>query len=233
MITLLGNESLPHISKVSFAVTSCLLTAFNNSTLSPEVWVQKEDEKITAVISRFGGRVNLCFLGGNIEEIREFLAVIGFSELFCEAPAALALGFKDYNTFKVLRCKTQKKKDFVSPVGLNPLYEGLSFGSDSDIELPPFEVFAPDVSHRLRHGGALGIVEDFGAALAFCGNKLNVINGIAVKKSHRKKGLGQKLLNRILEVLDGDVFALATANTSEFYIKNGFEDVGTAVIIRG
>lgn len=233
MITLLGNEVLPNISTVSFAFTDCLICAFSGSPLAPEVWLQKEEDTVTAVISRFGGRVNLSYLGGNTDEIKEFLNVIGFSELFCEENTAKALGFENYDSFKVLKATTKKEKDFISPVALNSLYEGLSFGADGEVALPPFEIFAPDVSHRLRHGGSVAIVENYGAALAFCGNRLNVINGIAIKQNLRGTGLGKKLLLELTRYLEGDVFALAAKDSANFYIKNGFLKTDTAVIIRG
>ena len=168
MISLFEGGSLPKISKLSFAATDCLVSAFGGSALGPEVWVQTENGRITAVISRFGGRVNLTYMGGDKAEIRDFLNIIGFSEIFTEKSSALALGFENFDSFTVLKKEVTKQKDFLEIPSLKGLYNALLEGEDGDISLPAFEEFAADVSHRLRHAGAVCVLEDFGAALCFC-----------------------------------------------------------------
>ncbi len=233
MISFFEGNSLPKISKVSFAATDCLVSAFGGSTLSPEVWLQTENGRTTAVISRFGGRVNLTYMGGDKTEIKDFLNVIGFSEIFCEKAVALNLGFKNFESFTVLKKSVKKQKDFCDIPPLRDLYNALLEGEDGDISLPAFEDFAADVSHRLRHGGAAALLKDFGAAVAFMGKYGAVINGIAVKKESRGKGLGSYLLNNICDYLNGEVFVCTNENAAEFYIKNGFEVCDTAVLVRG
>ena len=233
MISIFEGKRLPGISKVSFAATDCLVSAFGGSALCPEVWLQTENGRTTAVISRFGGRVNLTYIGGDKTEIKDFLNFIGYSEIFTEKGSALALGFDNFSSFTVLKKETAKKKGLPEIPGLKGLYNALSEGKDGDIFLPEFELFAADVSHRLRHGGGAAILEDFGAALCFCSESFGIINGIAVKKELRGKGLGGKLLNDICGYLDGDVFVCAKTDTAEFYIKNGFVPCDEAVLTRG
>lgn len=233
MISFFEGNSLPKTSAVSFAATECLVSAFGGSALCPEVWLQTENGRTTAVISRFGGRVNLTYMGGDKAEINDFLKIIGFSELFTEKSTALALGFNNFSAFDVLKKEMTRQKEFTEIPSLKGLYSALSEGKDGDISLPCFEDFAADVSHRLRHGGAVAVTEDFGGALAFCCESFGIINGIAVKKGLRGKGLGRKLLNDICCCLHGEVFVCATENTADFYIKNGFEKTDTAVLIRG
>ena len=233
MISIFEGKCLPRISKVSFAATDCLVSAFGDSALCPEVWLQTENGRTTAVISRFGGRVNLTYLGGDKTEIKDFLNIIGYSEIFTEKGSAIALGFNDFSSFTVLKKATTKQKEPAEIPSLKGLYNALSEGTDGDIALPSFEDFAADVSHRLRHGGGVAILEVFGAALCFFCENFGIINGIAVKKDCRGRGNGSKLLKNICGYLDGDVFVCAKTDTAEFYIKNGFEVCDTAVIIRG
>ena len=233
MISFFEGNSLPKINKISFAATDCLISAFGDSALSPEVWVQTENGRITAVISRFGGRVNLTYMGGDKTEIKDFLNIIGFSEIFTEKGSALALGFDNFSTFTVLKKEARKQKDFSEIPSLKGLYNALLEGKDGDVSLPSFEDFAADISHRLRHGGAVALLEDFGAALAFKSEFGGIINGISVKKGLRGRGLGGKLLKNICEYLNGDIFVCTNEKTAEFYIKNGFEPYGLAVLIRG
>ena len=47
------------------------------------------------------------------------------------------------------------------------------------------------------------------------------IEAIAVRKDSRGKGYGNILLNKVIEELNGDVYAISKEHN--FYIKNGFE----------
>ena len=233
MISFFEGNRLPKTSTLSFAVTDCLVAAFGGSVLCPEVWVQTENGRTTAIISRFGGRVNLTYMGGDKAEIKDFLNVIGFSELFLEKSSALALGFDNFSSFTVLKKETVRQKELPAIPSLKELYSALLEGKDKDISLPSFEAFAADVSHRLRHGKGAALLEDFGAALCFCSDSFGIISGISVKKNLRGKGLGTKLLKDVCDCLNGDIFALTNENTAQFYIKNGFKVYDTAVLIRG
>ena len=233
MINLFESGILRYIPKISFMHTACLVSAFEGSALAPDIWVQKDDKNITAVISRFGGRLYITANSANFEEIKEFINVIGFSEVFTEKETAENLGFNNFDSFTVLKKSVRRQNDFCDIPSLKNLYAALKLGSDGDIFLPEFEFFAADISHRLRHGGAVAVLEDFGAALAFKSDFGGIINGISVNKESRGQGFGGKLLKNICEYLGGDVFVCTNEKTAEFYIKNGFEPCGSAVLIRG
>ena len=84
--------------------------------------------------------------------------------------------------FTVLKKGAKKTNLPKTDISLSALYTALKQGEDGDIELPVFDVFAPDLSHRLRHGGAVAELTEFGAAVAFTCEYGGIINGIAVKK---------------------------------------------------
>ncbi len=233
MISLLKNDALGYLPKISFMQTACLKEAFDGSALSPDIWVQGVSGRTSAVISRMGGRLNITADGADLDELKEFINVIGFSEIFTEKQTALDLGFRNFEDFTVFKKVSNGTDTKTAEISLSALYNALKEGADGDIFLPPFEVFAPDVSHRLRHGGATAAVENFGGALAFTSEFGGIISGIAVKKEARGKGKGKKLLNDICQSIGGDIFACTRGKTAEFYIKNGFEPCGSAVLIRG
>ena len=233
MINLLQGGVLSYIPRISFMHTACLVSAFEGSALAPDIWVQKQNNNITAVISRFGGRLYITANSADLEEIKEFINVMGFSEVFTEKETAESLGFNKFDEFTVLKKPVKGQADFCDIPPLKNLYAALKEGEDGDIVLPEFEFFAADISHRLRHGGAVALLEDFGAALAFKSEFGGIINGISVKKGLRGRGLGRKLLKNICEYLNGDIFVCTNEKTAEFYIKNGFEPYGLAVLIRG
>lgn len=233
MITLYEKEEFKFIPKISFMQTACLISAFKDSPLMPDVWVQKSGDKITAVVSRLGGRLNITSEGGDPDEIKEFISVIGFSEIFCEKQTALSLGTKNFEEFSVLKKRCKKKEDAVFNFTLSSLYSALKAGEDGDVSLPEFEIFAPDVSHRLRHFSATAVVEEEGAALAFTCPFGGIISGISVKKEARNRRLGSRILTRLCNQTEGEIFVCTTKKNANFYIKNGFTEFGTAVIIRG
>ncbi|MBO5852300.1 MAG: GNAT family N-acetyltransferase [Clostridia bacterium] len=233
MISLETGDALPFVPKISFLQTACAKEAFKGSALAPDIWVQRIHGRTTAVISRLGGRLNITAQNADFEEIKEFINVIGFSEIFCEKEVAALLGFNSPHEFTVLKRLSQKSADFCNIPPLYDLYTALKRGEDGEIDLPDFEVFAPDLSHRLRHGSAVAILKSFGGAVSFSCDFGSIINGISVKKEERGKGLGSLLLDDLLKYLEGEVFVCTDEKTSTFYIKNGFEVCDTAVIIRG
>ena len=213
--------------------TACLVSAFEGSALAPDIWVQKQNNNITSVISKYGGRLYITANSADLEEIKEFINVMGFSEVFTEKETAESLGFNKFDEFAVLKKSVKGQADFCDIPSLKKLYAALKEGEDGDIFLPEFEFFAADISHRLRHGGAVAVLKDFGAALAFKSDFGGIINGISVNKENRGQGFGGKLLKNIYEYLNGDIFVCTNEKTAEFYIKNGFEPYGLAVLIRG
>ena len=182
MITLYTGEELPNFSSASFMQTACLISAFEGSPLAADIWVQRVCGRICTVISRQGGRLNITAENPDFAELRDFINVIGFAEIFCEKSVAEGLDFKAFGEFTVLKAAFPKSGQPQKDISLSSLYSALKWGEDGDIELPSFEVFAPDSSHRLRHGGAAAVLEEYGAALGFKCSFGGIINGISVKK---------------------------------------------------
>lgn len=231
MITLSNSLEGFYAKKVSLAHILCLKSAFDGSKLESELWLQKENNNIHSAIARHGGRLYITSDGYCPEELKDFINVIGCAEIFTEKSTAKALGLEIKEEFGVLyMSKSGEPMPFSSNTSLSALYSSLSSGADGDIFLPSFEAFAPDVSHRIRHSAAVALAEEFGGALAFKSENSAVINGIAVKKDERQKGFGSLLLNRLISHLHGDIFACTSDKNNNFYIKNGFAFIDTAVI---
>lgn len=233
MITLCSDFEDFYIRDAAFMHTLCLKSAFAGSALEEDMWVQREDGELCSVVARHGGRLYVSSVGGDIYELVKFIKTIGFDEVFTEKSTADSLGLAPVCEFNVLFKNAEGTFTPNSKVpSLKEIYGGLLLGVDADISLPPFEAFAPDLSHRLRHGSAVAVCEEFGAALAFCCPYGGLINGVAVEKSLRFNRLGSLLLNELLKVLNGDILVCADEKSTEFYIKNGFEKLGQAVIAR-
>ena len=233
MITLWSDFNELYFRDAAFMHLLCLASAFHGSALQEDSWVQTENGEVCSVIARHGGRLYVSSVGGDTEELLEFIKTVGFEEVFTSKETAAKMGLCILCEFG---CLYKHSEGIFSPdlnhPPLKKIYDGLAQGEDSDISLPPFEDFAPDLSHRLRHGSAAAVCEEFGTALAFCCPKGGIINGIAVDRDRRFMGLGSSLLNTLCDRIGRDVFVCATDKSAEFYIKNGFEMLDTAVIAR-
>lgn len=201
--------------------------AFSDSPLENNFWVQTDCDKITAVISEDSGSMNLYCDGADYGELHDFLSVISPAVIFTEYENAEPLKIKCDRVRNMLTYHSQKSENIKTDFTLQSLYDGLDNGSDVDIHLPSFEIFAPDVSHRLRHGGAVAVCKEYGAALAFLYPDGGVMSGIALSPEFRGKGLGKTLLRELLSNIDGDFFVAANDINKNFYLRNGFTLAGT------
>ncbi len=213
-------------SKMSEARIFSATEAFSGSALQNDLWGQFEGDKLISVISMSGGSLNLSSSGENTAELREFLEAVFPAEIFTEYETAEALGLTPVRIRNMLTFKSTGTDTVLENFSLKELYDRLSYGCDVDIHLPPFEVFAPDVSHRLRHGGARAVVKEYGAALAFTYNGGAAMTGIALNPLFRGKGLGKRLLAELLSGIDGDFFVAANEQNTKFYEKFGFTRQG-------
>lgn len=200
--------------------------AFSGSVLENDLWIQKDGEEITAVISSDGGSMNVWCNGADYSELREFISVVCPSVIFTEYENAEPLGIVPDRIRNMLTKKAHFSPFEVEDYTLRELYNGLDNGSDVDIHLPDFEVFAPDVSHRLRHNAARTVVNKYGAALAFTYFGGAVMSGIALSPEFRGKGYGSALLTQLLSRCDGDFFVAANDQNAKFYLRNGFTALG-------
>lgn len=223
MIEKIANLPEFRVENMSLAKIYCQYHGFKDSALENSFYKQEIDGRITALISTDGGSMNIYCDNPDYSELREFLQVLKPSVIFTEYENAKPLGLKTHRVRNMLHIKTEKTAEFVTDFTLKQLYDTLDFGSDVDIHLPSFEVFAPDVSHRLRHSGAVAVVKEEGAALCFTYDGGAAMTGIALSPLSRGKGLGKKLLLELLSLTDGDFFVAANDINKEFYLRNGFE----------
>ena len=224
-------KTLPDLkaNKISLAKILALYKAFGGTSLSPDFWVQESEGNLTAALCLYGSEMTVYCHNANLEELRDFIRVVSPKSVFTEKENVLFEASVLKAVFlKELPINTSFAEN---KAPLKDLYHKLCLGCDGDVCLPSFEVFAPDVSHRLRHNSASAITSDFGAALCFTFDGGGVISGISVDKNLRQKGLGSKMLNEISSLVGGKIFACTQKENQEFYIKNGFTLIGEAAII--
>ena len=210
--------SLSYSNYLTFNI-KCLFEGLKHGAIAPDLWIKGEKD-IEALILGYGGTSYLAHFKGDTEEIEAFLKTLSFKRIISDKPFSFTHIKEESNVYK--KVVENKALPFPEIPPLSVLYEKLGYGSGSDISLPSFADFAPDISHLLRHGFAFSVCEEYGAALVFTDKEIGILKGISVKSSLRCRGLGSILLSHCLDLCPKGLFA-ATKLSGDFYLKNGFE----------
>lgn len=232
MIKKITQLPLLDISSMSLAKIYAQYNAFSGSALENNFYVQTVGEKITALFSQDGGSVNLWCENADYEELKGLLTALCPSVIFTESKNCENLGVIPERIRNSLFRRTEATEQMCQDFSLKELYYALDSGSDVDIHLPSFEVFAPDVSHRLRHSAARAVLSEFGGALAFTYEGGAVMSGIAVSPDYRGTGKGKELLCKLLSLCNGGFFVAANDENTKFYLRNGFNIIDKVVFGR-
>ena len=203
-----------------------------------EIYCQTVSGKVTAVISRLVSGFTLLTLGdADFEELDSFFSYLS-GEVFCDKECAERLKPIEKNIYCGLQYHGQiPKATNGEQVKLREVYPLLKLGSDGDIDLPEFEDWYTDFCLRVNHLSADYYVLNGAVAVAgFMTDSSALITGVAVDKSCRKRGLGSKALNGLIVKLNLEnkrqIFAVANGKTTEFYKKNGFEEIGSYAVLK-
>ncbi len=197
-----------------------------------EFWLQyTEADEVCAAVSRLNGAVTVqTSPKADLAELEEFLSHIGYGSL------VLKCGHVD-RTGTVMEwaggAAPPSKETGLAFADLPPLskvYALLEQCQDEGFQVPAFESFFVDVSHRLRHHAArLAALEQNGRLLA-CGLSLwetadsAVLGAVAVAPEARGKGLGSAVVLRLLEQQpEKKIFVFrAKGKNRAFYQRLGF-----------
>lgn len=185
---------------------------------------QIQYDKFTALISLMDGHATVCKLDNSDDsEMLDFLSAVGAKTVYAEYDLPLETiesGSIMHKTSNIIasRDKKDKKMDF------KRIYNIMS----TSFAMPDFNVWYPDISHRIRHGCAAIIDDDNGCAVALKSTLGALITGICVTEDKRRNGYGSYILNEIISVSGvHDIFALVEKNgTKKFYEVNEFSQVG-------
>ncbi|MBQ2815304.1 MAG: GNAT family N-acetyltransferase [Clostridia bacterium] len=182
-------------------------------------YYQIVDDKITAIMSIMDGNATLVDNNADYEEIIDFLEVIGAETVYSEGKLPLEIIDNGY----IVKKSVAPIEVLSNNCNLTIVYDIMS----TSFQLPDFNAWYPDMSHRIRHDGAVAILNDNGAAIGLKGDNGALISGICVSENFRKKGLGSSILKELIDNLSvGEIFALVDINGPiSFYTKNGFSIV--------
>ena len=199
-------------------------------------WQQISDSgDITALICKFGSAVTVSLKNADNQELLDFLGFIGFDELVCDEGLTDSISdFCEEKIFAVEKICTKEKK--IQPQltfsEYFAMYQMLDDSNSDAIKMGDFEPWYVDISHRIRHGGAVAVLTEQGCGIGLLSDSSVIINGIAVGFSHRGKGFGREILNYIESFGKTRSMALCLQTELEFYKKCGYEITGNYTLFR-
>ena len=217
---------------------ACLLESYELKYDFAEFWVQYENEMPVTAVSKFYGDMTVYATAQtDFDELKEFLLITGFSSVLCEREI-FPDGYSGIVMEKVSVNLDEKAE--VNP-DLNEVYRLLESCQSDTFEVPSYEDFILDMSHKIRHETALcvGIREGeklVAAAMTVAQSKTcAVIGAVATDKDYRYSGYGSQCVKALCHLLDGkEIFIMRDESENEdFYKSMGFENKGKFYIKRG
>lgn len=181
------------------------------------------------IISEMSGSFVVSEIGcyPDFDELSDFFALCGFSEIFCSEDAGKHLS-------KRLKCKSEIVNlmrytgcgipyETEHNPALSEIYEILKSAFDID-----FETWYVDMSHRIRHGiSAARRIENSVLVVQHNLNGEALLSQIATAPRFRNKGNAARLISAVCaELSPSTVFILCRDDLIEFYTKIGFSKEG-------
>lgn len=233
MITPLEKMPVGFEEDIAFIRTESLFKCYFGIIPSVRFFCQKNGERITAVISKSDGVINL-----SADECADFEELLAFvyslsGRLFCSYRTLLrletGLPYVCGDIMRYVKEGKEKASDGTSP-DIKSLYSGMK----QEFELPSFEDFYTDIFYRRRQNGVHfcftdeeGFVISSAMTVAESENSA-IIGGVFTRDEHRKKGLGLKNVKGLCEILDKEniYVMIRDPHLCEFYARAGFERSG-------
>ena len=217
---------------------ACLLESYGLQYDFAEFWVQYENDMPVTAVSKFYGDMTVyATVQTDFDELKEFLLITGFTSVLCEREI-----FKGSYSGIIME-KISANQDFKAEINpnLNEVYRLLQSCKSDNFEVPCYEDFILDMSHKIRHETALcmGIRENeklIATAMTVAQSETcAIIGAVATDKNYRYSGYGSQCVKALCHFLNGrKIFIMRDERENEnFYKSMGFENKGKFYIKRG
>lgn len=224
----------------------CLCYGFDRDFFS--VWLNEAEGKIKGVVTKFYDSITLeCESDCNFDEIRQFVSMLGYSEIMCSEEACRAMSFKEYQSKKAYvfngdagECESEN----LFEGHYKQLYELISeaipgsFSSGNEAYLSFLSDFTFRKNRKMAR--AKGLSED--GELLSCvitsseTDFAAILSGVACKSTSRKSGLGKRtVLSATKELLSENkkVYVIALNESAQgFYEHIGFKEIYNICFIK-
>ncbi len=226
-----GFESDPFLCRIQ-----ALYKTYGTNQSFADFWVQLYDNMPVSLISRLDSAFILTLTKRScISEISEFLNMLGAESVICDGKYRLDIPLS-LRTGPILACNSLVKTDDsyeISIPSVKEAYELLRLSDSKNFLVPPYESFALDLSHKLKHGTSrlYGIKLDgrYKACIMTLAENFTsaVLGGLTTHPEHRGAGLGSYLIKYANNTLINEgktiYFHRAPNENIEFYSHLGFK----------
>lgn len=244
MIRMITENDIPILKTMSrkdlfLSRILCNYEAYGKTNIA-DFWVQTQEGRLNNVLCRVDDVMTICHVSdGNSDELDGFLYAVGVNTVLCDGnfadahfPGLATTGpILHYDNREMLECDFAFRRN----PPLKELYQILKKCHSDTFQVPEWEPFYLDFSHRIRHNCALFIgVPDDKEKLCACGFTVSqteyaaILGAICVEPHHRRKGYGKKVVAALLSQLpQNDVYVFRDENENkEFYETIGFTECG-------
>lgn len=221
--------------KLCGARIASFLEAYGFNYQFARFWIQKNsDGEITAALSCVDGVASLEAADGtDFEELSAFLPFSEMKILYSKESLVEKLSVNTITQSASMIYNRQNNKeyseyDIIQNADLKKVYACLSSSFD---DLPPFEEWLPDVSHRVRHKTASAFAKEqngiyTSVVMAVAESKKAVIlGGVATVPDYRNKGYAGELVSFFTDYfnkLNKKIYLCCEEDKLNFYNNLGF-----------
>ena len=190
---------------------------------------------ITAVICKIGSAVTVSLKNADRQELVDFLEFIGFDELICDETLGDEIVEYDKEKIYAVEKAVNPQNVICSNLSFNEfsaIYNQLAETDSDAIEVGDFDSWYVDLAHRIRHGGAVAILREYGCGIGLLSESTVIVNGIVVNPSSRSRGYGKQILNYIENFGKTRSLAFCLETELNFYKKCGYKLTGNYSLFR-
>lgn len=251
MLKLLEREiRLPFPASQMTIEIEALIKTYGFNTSFAMFWIQELDGKITAAVSKVDSHVIVAAEDGfDLQELKEFLNVIGFSSLLGEKWVLDDLGFKISEKGIIMKYSSLAMTDennepmaFACEPPYRKIYNLLKEPDAFGESIPAYEDWLCDLSARVRNNCARVLFREKEDRCISCGmftfesDSGAVIGAVATHKDYRSMGYASDIVKELCTAAQKekkDVFLMCREDKVSFYKKLEFEITGEISLCQG
>ena len=207
---------------------SCLLESYGTRYDFAKFWLQYDDsgKPVSAAAKYYSDITVFTTENSDADELREFIGITGSNKFAVNNDSVIMRLVCREEISTVLKGGAE----FVYTPDLNNVYRLLELCRESGFDVPQYEDFILDMSHKLRHGTSKCIAVEYKGEYAACAMTVAqseicaVIGAVAVKKEYRRLGFGSVCVSELCRMLGNrEIFIVRLKDRNkEFYEQLGF-----------
>ena len=207
---------------------SCLLESYGTGYDFAKFWLQYNDSRkpVSAAAKYYSDIIVFTTENSDTDEMKEFIGMNVSSDCsMSDSSVVMRLVCRE-KTKTVIRDGTK----LVYAPDLNRVYRLLRSCRENGFDVPEYENFIIDMSHKIRHGTAKCVAVEYNGEYAACAmtvaqsESCAVIGAVAVKKEYRRLGFGSACVSSLCGMLGSrEIFIVRLKDRNkEFYEQLGF-----------